>query len=330
MKICVVGAGAIGGWMGAHLARLPGVQLSVLARGDTLRALRDQGLRLSDAQGDHIVQVKASAQAADLGAQDLIVLAVKAPALQDVVPQLAPMMTPTTQVLTAMNGVPWWFLQGFGGTWANQSLTSVDPQGQLAHALPPSQIIGCVVHASCSVRSPGHIQHHFGNGLIVGEPSGHNGPATQGVYQWLCDAGFQATLSSCIQQDTWFKLWGNMTMNPVSALTGATSDLVLADPLVREFISSVMLEAKAIGHRLGLKIEQQPEDRHAVTQKLGAFKTSMLQDVEAGRAVELDALVGAVQELGQLTGVATPFTNALLGLSRLHARCKGLYPQAVA
>lgn len=169
MKICVVGAGAIGGWMGVLLARLPGVQLSVLARGETLKALHEHGLRMSDAQGDHTVQVIASDKAADLGAQDLIVLAVKAPALEQVVPQIAPMMTPTTQVLTAMNGVPWWFLQGFGGAWANRSLSSVDPQGRLAKAIPAHQIIGCVVHSSCAMRSPGHVQHHFGNGLIVGE-----------------------------------------------------------------------------------------------------------------------------------------------------------------
>jgi 2-dehydropantoate 2-reductase len=250
--------------------------------------------------------------------------------LEQVVPQIAPMMTPTTQVLTAMNGVPWWFLQGFGGAWANRSLSSVDPQGRLAKAIPAHQIIGCVVHSSCAMRSPGHVQHHFGNGLIVGEPSGVNSAATQRVYQWLQEAGFQATLSPCIQQDTWYKLWGNMTMNPVSAITGATSDLVLADPLVLDFVSSVMLEAKAIGNLLGLTIDQQPQDRHVLTRRLGAFKTSMLQDVEAGRAVELDALVGAVQELGQMTGVATPFTNALLGLSRLHARVKGLYPLAEA
>ena len=330
MKICVVGAGAIGGWMGVLLARLPGVQLSVLARGETLKALHEHGLRMSDAQGDHTVQVIASDNAADLGAQDLIVLAVKAPALEQVVPQIAPMMTPTTQVLTAMNGVPWWFLQGFGGPWANRSLSSVDPQGRLAQAIPAQQIIGCVVHSSCAMRSPGHVHHHFGNGLIVGEPSGVNSAATQRVYQWLQEAGFQATLSPCIQQDTWYKLWGNMTMNPVSAITGATSDLVLADPLVLDFVSSVMLEAKAIGNLLGLTIDQQPQDRHVLTRRLGAFKTSMLQDVEAGRAVELDALVGAVQELGQMTGVATPFTNVLLGLSRLHARVKGLYPLAEA
>jgi len=198
MKICVVGAGAIGGWMGVLLARLPGVQLSVLARGETLKALHAHGLRMSDAQGDHTVQVIASDKAADLGAQDLIVLAVKAPALEQVVPQIAPMMTPTTQVLTAMNGVPWWFLQGFGGPWANRALSSVDPQGRLAQAIPAQQIIGCVVHSSCAMRSPGHVQHHFGNGLIVGEPSGVNSAATQRVYQWLQEAGFQATLSPCI------------------------------------------------------------------------------------------------------------------------------------
>ena len=328
MKICVVGAGAIGGWMGVLLSRLPDVQLSVLARGETLKALHAQGLRMSDAQGDHTVQVVACDNAADLGAQDLIVLAVKAPALQQVVPQIAPMMTPTTQVLTAMNGVPWWFLQGFGGPWANRVLSSVDPQGRLAQAIPARQIIGCVVHSSCAMRAPGHVQHHFGHGLIVGEPSGVNSAATQRVHQRLQEAGFQTTLSPCIQQDTWYKLWGNMTMNPVSALTGATADRILSDPLVRAFCSAAMSEAQAIGARIGCPIAQSPEERHAITAKLGAFKTSMLQDVEAGRAIELDAIVGAVREIGQRLGVATPNVDALLGLTRLMGQVRGLYPRA--
>lgn len=326
MKICVVGAGAIGGWMGVLLARLPGVQLSVLARGETLKALHEHGLRMSDAQGDHTVQVIASDKAADLGAQDLIVLAVKAPALQQVVPQIAPMMTPTTQVLTAMNGVPWWFLQGFGGPVAGRALDSVDPGGAIARALPAPHIIGGVVHASCSVDAPGVVRHHFGDGLIVGEPSGAMSARAQALHALLLQAGFQATLSPQIQKDIWYKLWGNMTVNPVSAITGATTDRILDDELVRDFISNVMLEAKAIGEHIGIPIAQAPEDRHAVTRKLGAFKTSMLQDVQAGKPVELDALVSAVRELGQMTGVDTPFTDALLGLSRLHARVLGLYP----
>jgi 2-dehydropantoate 2-reductase len=229
-------------------------------------------------------------------------------------------------VLTAMNGVPWWFLQGFGGPLAGRSLGSVDPDGTIAQALPAQHIIGCVVHASCLVDAPGVIRHHFGDGLIVGEPSGQPTPRVQALHALLQQAGFNATLSPQIQKDIWYKLWGNMTVNPVSALTGATTDRILDDDLVRGFISNVMREAKAIGERIGIPIAQEPEDRHAVTRKLGAFKTSMLQDVQAGKPVELDALVSAVRELGQLTQVATPFTDALLGLSRLHARGLGLYP----
>jgi 2-dehydropantoate 2-reductase len=170
------------------------------------------------------------------------------------------------------------------------------------------------------------VRHHFGNKLILGEPSGQHTERVQRLCALLGQAGFDASISEQIQKDTWYKLWGNMTVNPVSALTGATTDLILGDELVRDFISKVMLEAKEIGARIGIPIDQQPQDRHAVTLKLGAFKTSMLQDVEAGKAVELDALVTVVRELGQLTQVPTPFTDALLGLSRLHARVHGLYP----
>jgi 2-dehydropantoate 2-reductase len=221
--------------------------------------------------------------------------------------------------------VPWWFFQGFGGPYAGTQLKAVDATGEIAAAIPAANVIGCVVHASCSVDAPGLIRHHFGNGLIIGEPSGQPGARVQALADLLGHAGFDASLSAQIQKDVWYKLWGNMTVNPVSALTGATTDLILGDELVRNFISSVMLEAKEIGARLGIPIDQQPQDRHAVTLKLGAFKTSMLQDVEAGKAVELDALVSVVRELGQLTQVPTPFTDALLGLARLHARVRGLY-----
>ena len=324
-KIAIVGAGAIGGWMGVHLARA-GAQVSVLARGETLTALQKNGLQLHQGGELHTVPVTASNDAATLGVQDLVVISVKAPALASVAAQVGPLIGPNTLVLTAMNGVPWWFLQGFGGPVEGRSLSSVDPSGAIAQALPAAHIIGCVVHASCSVDAPGVIRHHFGDGLIVGEPSGQATPRVQALHALLQQAGFNATLSPQIQKDIWYKLWGNMTVNPVSAITGATTDRILDDELVRGFISSVMLEAKTIGERIGIPIAQAPEDRHAVTRKLGAFKTSMLQDVQAGKPVELDALVSAVRELGQLTQVATPFTDALLGLSRLHARGVGLYP----
>ena len=324
MKVCIYGAGAIGGWIGSGLARA-GCSVSVVARGATLDALQLHGLRLQE--GDRITSqaVASSAVPADLGVQDLVVLAVKAPSLPDVARQIAPLLGPQTVVLTAMNGVPWWFLQGFGGALAGTRLTSVDPDGTLAAALPAHRIIGCVVHASCSLPEPGLVHHHFGNKLILGEPSGEKTARVQQLADLLEKAGFDAPVSDQIQKDIWFKLWGNMTVNPISALTGATTDLIMGDELVRGFISQVMLEAKEIGTRIGIAIDQQPEDRHQVTRKLGAFKTSMLQDVEAGKALELDTLVAAVRELGQLTGVPTPFTDALLGLARLQARVRGLY-----
>ena len=324
MKVCIYGAGAIGGWLGHGLARAR-ASVSVVARGATLAALQTQGLQLMQSGTLTAQAVACSAAPADLGVQDLVIISVKAPSLPDVARHIAPLIGPHTVVLTAMNGVPWWFLQGFGGDFAGQPITSVDPQGSIANAIAPQHIVGCVVHASCSVDAPGLVRHHFGNKLIIGEPSGQQTSRAEQLLALFRTAGFEVLLSPRIQKDIWFKLWGNMTVNPVSALTGATTDLILNDPLVRSFISSVMLEAKEIGARLGIDIEQQPEDRHAVTLKLGAFKTSMLQDLEAGKAVELDALVTAVKELGALTSVATPYTDALLGLSRLQARVRGLY-----
>ena len=323
-KVAIVGAGAIGGWLGVHLARA-GAQVSVLARGDTLQALQKNGLQMHQGSELLTVPVMASQDAAALGVQDLVVISVKAPALASVAAQVGPLIGPNTVVLTAMNGVPWWFLQGFGGPVAGRSLGTVDPDGAIARALPASHIVGCVVHASCSVDAPGVIRHHFGDGLIVGEPSGQATARVQALHVLLKKAGFNASVSPQIQKDIWYKLWGNMTINPISAFTGATTDRILDDPLVRQFISGVMLEAKAIGAQIGIPIAQEPEDRHAVTRKLGAFRTSMLQDVQASKPVELDALVSAVRELGQLTQVPTPLTDVLLGLSRLHAQGLGLY-----
>jgi 2-dehydropantoate 2-reductase len=326
-RICIYGAGAIGGWLGAGLASA-GAAVSVVARGKTLEALQTHGLRLKRGDVVSTHQVKASANPADFGIQDLVIIAVKAPALRDVAHHITPLIGPNTVVLTAMNGVPWWFFHGFGGKFAGTQLKAVDATGEIERAIPPSSVIGCVVHASCLVAEPGLIHHHFGNGLIIGEPSGTSSQRALPLVELLTRAGFAASLSAQIQKDAWYKLWGNMTVNPISAMTGATTDLILGDELVRNFVSSVMLEAKEIGARIGIPIDQLPADRHAVTMKLGAFKTSMLQDVEAHRAVELDALVTVVKELGTLTNVPTPFTDALLGLSRLHARVLGLYPVA--
>ncbi len=324
MKVCIYGAGAIGGWIGVKLARA-GADVSVVARGATLAALQQDGLRLREGEETVAAPVRVSATPADLGVQDLVVVAVKAPAMADVAAAITPLIGPHTMVLTAMNGVPWWFFEGMDGRFAGTRLKAVDPEGRIADAIPPGHVVGCVVHASCALLAPGLVKHHFGNRLIVGEPSGRKTERIENLVALLQRAGFETELSPQIQKDTWYKLWGNMTVNPVAAMTGATTDRVLDDPLVREFISRVMLEAREIGGRIGIPIEQQPEDRHQITRKLGAFKPSMLQDVEAGRRVELDALVTVVKELGELTGVPTPFTDALLGLARLHARTHGLY-----
>ena len=322
--VCIYGAGAIGCWIGVKLARA-GCDVSVVARGATLEALRLHGLRLRQGADLVAAPVRSSSDPAELGAQDFVIVAVKAPAIADVARAIGPLLGPHTIVLTAMNGVPWWFFDGFGGQYAGTRLAAVDPDGAIARAIPGQHIVGGVVHASCSLDSPGYARHHFGNRLIVGEPSGEKTARVRGLVSMLERAGVEAVLSEQIQKDTWFKLWGNMTVNPISAITGATTDLILGDDLVRAFVSRVMLEAKEIGARIGIQIDQQPEDRHQLTLKLGAFKTSMLQDVEAGKPVELDALVTVVRELGELTRVPTPFTDALLGLARLHASKLGLY-----
>jgi 2-dehydropantoate 2-reductase len=331
MKVCIYGAGAIGGWIGVHLAQT-GHEVSVVARGATLEALQKNGLQCVQTQAAAArlkADVKVSANPADLGPQDWVIVAVKAPAMADVAKGIAPLLGPNTMVMTAMNGVPWWFFQGFGGKLQGTTLSTIDPQGRIAKAIPAHHVVGCVVHASCSLDEPGVVRHHFGQGLILGEPADQYGQVSARVQQLVTDlqaAGFNASASVQIQKDVWYKLWGNMTVNPISAITGATTDLILKDDLVRDFVSKVMLEAKAIGEKIGIPIAQTPEDRHAVTLKLGAFKTSMLQDVEAGKTVELDALVSGVRELGELTQTPTPYTDALLGLSRLHASTRGLYP----
>ena len=325
MKICIYGAGAVGGFIGTKLAHA-GYAVSVVARGATLKALRSHGLRL---ESDGIVlteKVAATDDPAELGVQDLVIIAVKATAMAQVAQKIAPLIGPETIVITAMNGVPWWFFNGFGGEYAGTRLASVDPDGSIAAAIPAGAIVGCVVHGSFSLKEPGFARHGFGKRLIIGEPNGGDSERIQTLAQLLGTADLDIVVSSSVQYDIWFKLWGNMTMNPVSAITGATCDLILDDPLVKKFCLDIMAEAGRIGAKIGCPITQSGEERNAVTRKLGAFKTSMLQDIEAGRAVELDALVSAVREIGLKVGEATPNIDALLGLARLQARVRGLYP----
>lgn len=329
MKVCIIGAGAIGGFIGARLALAGEAQVSALARNSTLQALREHGWRLR--QGGELLQAPvaaASERAAELGPQDLVVIAVKGPALTLVARGIAPLLGPATRVLPAMNGVPWWFCQGQPGFEAGAPLASVDPGGAIAAAIPRERVIGCVVHIAAASPEPGLVQHSFGNGLILGEAVGGRSAEVQAIAELLGRAGCEVTHSADVRRDIWFKLWGNLTMNPVSAITGATADRVLADPLVRAFCSAAMNEAAQVGARIGCPVEQTPEDRHAITAKLGAFKTSMLQDVEAGRPIELDGIVGVVREIAQRVGIATPNIDALLGLARLFARVHGLYPEA--
>lgn len=327
MKICIVGAGAIGGLIGTRLAAAGNATVSALARGATLAALQRHGWRLQTG-GDRIeAPVRAVADAAELGPQDAVFIAVKGPALAVVAGQIAALIGPQTLVVPAMNGVPWWFTDGVSAL-GNAPLDSLDPGGRIARAIPFGQVVGAVVHASASTPEPGVVLHRMGRGLILGEPRGGRSDRVQQLVDRLSAAGFDVTHSDRIRAEIWYKLWGNLTMNPVSAITGATIDRVLADPLVRRFCSAAMTEAAGIGRRIGCPIDQTPEDRHVVTATLGAFRSSMLQDVDAGRPIELDAIVGAVSEIGQRLGLATPNIDALLGLTRLFGRVRGIYPDA--
>ena len=356
MKVAVYGLGAIGGLIGARLAGA-GCDVSAVVRGHKLEVLRTHGLRLQVQDRVSAVAVRAEQDPSELGNQDIVILAVKAPALADVAAHIAPLIGPDTIVLTAMNGVPWWFFESDKLPYSGTRLQSLDPTGALARAIPARHVIGCVVHLSSSSPEPGLVKPGFGNRLILGEPDGASSERLAALVSLLDRAGFEAEASLDIRTEIWYKLWGNMTMNPISAITGAsadkilddplvrafsltamqeaaaigarigaTADKVLDDPLVRNFCLAAMREAAAIGAKIGCPIAQSGEERMAVTRKLGAFKTSMLQDAEAGKALEIDALVTVVHEIGELAGVETPFIDGLLGLVRVFGQTRGIYP----
>ena len=325
MKIGIYGAGAIGGFLGARLAA-QGHAVSAVARGATLEAIKAHGLRLRSGGTELTARVDAASDPAALGVQDLVIVAVKEPAMRDVASRIGPLIGADTIVMTAMNGVQWWFFDGMPGPCAGMKLATLDPKGAIARAIPTRNVVGCVVHASCRTPDPGVVQHVMGQGLIVGEPAGGKSERVAALAQVLNAAGFECSVSGRIQQDVWYKLWGNMTMNPVSAITGATVDRILDDELANAFCRRVMEEAKAIGTAIGCPVEQTAEDRNAVARKLGAFKTSMLQDVEAGRPLEIDALVTVVREIAQRVSVPVPHLDSLLGVTRVFARSRGLYP----
>jgi 2-dehydropantoate 2-reductase len=334
-KIAIVGAGAIGGYIGARLALAKNATVTALARGQTLKALNTHGWRLKVDGQILSAPCIASDHAADLGIQDLVVIAVKGPALPSLAAQLKPLLGPKTLIMAAMNGVPWWFLNELAITADNKAiiasldrspLQSVDPRGVVSLALPAENTLGCVVHASTFTPEPGLVEVKMGNGLILGDSiSAYGSQRVEPFAALLAQAGFSVTTSSQIRYDIWYKLWGNMTVNPISAIAGVTADKVLDDPLVNELCAQCMGEAAQIGAALGCPINQTARDRNQVTRKLGAFKTSMLQDVEAGRPIELDSLIGVARELGQRVGIATPYLNALYGITKLFAVQKGLY-----
>jgi 2-dehydropantoate 2-reductase len=322
MRIGVAGLGAVGGLVAARLA-LAGAAVVALARPATAQAVRRQGGLRYEAPGSPLrtVPLDVASDAREIGPVDLLFIALKGHALAGDAGQLAPLVGPQTTVVPLMNGVPWWFLAPTGDT---RPLASVDPEGRIAAHLPARQTLGAVVHLSCSSPAPGQVRHGFGERLILGEPDGSDSPRLQRAAALLQRAGFTVEPSADIRRDIWFKLWGNMTTNPISALTRATSDKILDDDLVRAFMARAMDEAAAIGAAIACPIAQSAEDRMTVTRQLGAFKTSMLQDAEAGRRLELDALVGAVREIGARVGVPTPNIDAVFGLTRLMAAQTGL------
>ncbi len=327
MKVAVVGLGAVGGLIAARMADA-GHEVSALARGETLARVRERGLVVDSAGRRTATRFAASDDASTLGTQALVVIALKAPALATVAPQLAPLLDDATIVLPAMNGVPWWFMPATRPD--EPPLASVDPGGRLLAFLPLERVLGCVVHLASSCPEPGVVRHGFGERLIVGEPAGGASARVDAVCAALASAGFEAEASTDLRRELWYKLWGNMTMNPVSALTGAESNPILDDPLVHAFMMRTMAEAAAIGARIGCPIAQSGEERMGLARKLGSFRTSMLQDTLAGRPIELDALVTAVHEIGKRVAVETPNIDALLGLTRLMAQQRGLYPGSAA
>ncbi|MEK7943526.1 2-dehydropantoate 2-reductase [Pigmentiphaga sp. YJ18] len=324
MRIGVAGAGAIGGFLAARLA-LAGNDVSVLARGATLRALDEHGIRLDSGGTRSAARVRASDDPRQLGPQDLLILAVKSPSLPGLADRLGPMIGPDTLVLPALNGVPWWFFQSGDGPLAGHRLRAVDPDGRLERAIPADRVLGFVVFPSSSSPEPGVVAHASGSRLVVGEPAGGASPRARRAADSLAGAGFEASASPDIRRIVWEKLLGNACFNPVSLLTGSHTDLLIDDERVNRLFQAMMRELLAVGDALGLPLAIEPPARLAVTRKLGHIKTSMLQDVEAGRAVELDSILGAAVEIAGELGVPAPLLDTVYALARVRAERLGLY-----
>jgi 2-dehydropantoate 2-reductase len=325
MKFCVYGAGAIGGYLAVELA-LSGQQVCVVARGAHLKAIQENGLKLIIGGREKLARVEAAADPSAFGIQDVVICALKAHQAYDCAHAFAPLLGPETSVLTAMNGIPWWYFYRAGGPLEGHHLQSVDPDGRQWHAIGPQRAIGCVVEPACEVTAPGVIVHHDLNRFILGEPDGTQSSRTAALAEALSEAGFDAPVRDNIRYNIWLKLWGNVCFNPISVLTGATLDRMIGEPALLALCRTMMLEAKAVNEALGVQIPaQMMERRLAVAGSLVGHKMSMLQDLERGRKLEIDALVTAVQELGRLTGVSTPLVDAVLALVQERGRAAGLY-----
>ncbi|WP_421710251.1 2-dehydropantoate 2-reductase [Algihabitans sp.] len=330
MKICVFGAGAIGGYMGAKLAQA-GADVSLVARGPHLAAMQDKGLTLIEEGTSTTVPVTASENPADLGPQDYVVITLKAHSVPGVARAMQPLLGPQTTVVMGVNGVPWWYFYKLDSPYENRRLQTVDPGDRQWQEIGPERVLGCVVYPAAEVTEPGTILHIEGNRFSLGEPSGEKSERAQALAAALSAAGLKAPIRPKIRDEIWVKLWGNLSFNPISALTGATLDVLCADEGVgggtRAVARKMMLEAQAVAEKLGVKFPIDVDRRIAGGAAVGAHKTSMLQDLERGRPMEIDALVASVREMGELVGVPTPTIDTVLALVRLRARVAGCYPE---
>ncbi|TJV41737.1 MAG: 2-dehydropantoate 2-reductase [Mesorhizobium sp.] len=325
MKITIFGAGAIGGYLAAKLAIAGRTDLSIVARGAHLEAIKADGLRLIEDGQETLAPVRAAAKAEELGVQDTVVLALKAHSLTPALDQIAPLLGPETSVVTMQNGVPWWYFHGVRGPLEGTRLSAVDPGGAIWQRIGPQRVIGAVVYPAVEVDAPGLIRHVEGKRFSLGEPSGERSERVTLLAEEMVKAGLQAPVREDIRSEIWVKLWGNLSFNPISALTGSTLAAIVADEGTRTLARTMMLEAQAIGESLGVRFPIGVDRRIKGAGDVGEHKTSMLQDLERGRPMEIDALVSAVQELGRLTDKPTPTINAVLALVRRLAVERGCY-----
>ena len=325
MKFCIYGAGAIGGYLAVELA-LSGQEVCVIARGAHLEAIQKRGLTLKIDGREKIARVPAESDARNFGPQDVVICALKAHQAFESAAHFAPLLGPDTAVVTAMNGIPWWYFYKSGGRFEGRYLDSVDPGGRQWQSIGPQRAIGCVVEPACEVIAPGVIAHHQFNRFILGEPDGSRSSRVLQLSAALTAAGFDAPLRDNIRWNIWLKLWGNVCFNPISALTGATLGRMTGDAELRALCKTMMQETQAVNEALDVRIPTDMMDRRLAGAAAAAdHKMSMLQDLERGRSLEIDALVGVVQELGRLTAVKTPVVDAVLALIKERARAAGLY-----